>query len=162
MGMGLGRGRVGFDHHSSTYLFATNRTRHEWFQLRFVRSLQCLLIDVIYQLLAIQGTGRILGTFVVGSLAWWQKWILKRYNRLIDEQQTLGYTLTSGSTSFASMVISSGESCDRSSSTSTSSYAPRSLPYSLAGVVMVFVVVEDEVWKREKEREIETLLWPLF
>lgn len=59
--------------------------------------------------------------------------------------------LTSGSTSLASMVISSGDSCASSSSTSTSSYAPMSLPYSLAGVVMVLVVVEEEVCGVEKK-----------
>lgn len=52
--------------------------------------------------------------------------------------------LTSGSTSFASMVSSSWVSLDRSSSTSTSSYVDNSRPYNLAGVVIVVVFVEDD------------------
>lgn len=53
--------------------------------------------------------------------------------------------LTSGSTSFAKRVISSGDNCAKRDSTSISAYSLKSFPYSFAGVVIVVVVVVEEV-----------------
>lgn len=65
--------------------------------------------------------------------------------------------LTSGSTSLAKMLISSGDSWESSWSTSSSSYSLRFFPYSLAGAVVMVVVFFDDVCIGNKQIKIFNL-----
>lgn len=130
-------------------LLAAHHARHERLQFRYVRRLQRLFVDVIDQLLSVERTSGFFLALVVVALVRWQEVVLSKYSIRKLSQLMENNSHTSGSTSLARILISSAESWASSSSTSTSSYSLRSLPYNLAGVVIVVVFVVEEVCKHK-------------
>lgn len=55
---------------------------HEGLEVGNIGRFNRLLVDVLDQFLAVEGSGRWFCTFVAGTLVWWQEWVLQREQKL--------------------------------------------------------------------------------